>query len=84
MNEVQNYKLYDYNPGNVSTTSSNALELSKAMEKLSETNHLMAQNQVTEQRTLKALLNQQEHAYESMEVSQRIHHQAIRALMDAM
>ena len=28
---VQNHKLYDHNPGNVSTTLTEALELSKAM-----------------------------------------------------
>ena len=82
VNDIQNYKLYDHNPNNVSTTLSVALELSKAIEKLSETNHLMAQNQVMQQRTLQALLNQQEHTYEALEISQRIQHQAIRALMD--
>ena len=81
--DIQNYKLYDHNPGNISTTLNGALELSKAMAKLSKTNHLMAQNQVTQQGTLQALLNQQEHAYGAQEVSQRIQHQATRVLMDA-
>ena len=72
--EVYGVQNYDHNPGNVSTTLSDALELSKAMEKMSKTNHLMAQNQIAQQRTLQALLNQQEYTYEAQEASQRIQH----------
>ena len=76
---VPYYKLYNHNPGNVSTTSSEVLEFSKVIQKLSEMNYLMAQNQITQQRTSQALLNQQEPTNEAQEVSQRIQHQAIRA-----
>ena len=80
---IPNTKLYDPNPGNVSTMSSDGLELSKVTEKLMETNHLMAQSQVTQQRTLQALLNQQEHTYEVQEISQRMQQLTIRPLKDA-
>ena len=59
--------------------TSYALELSKAMEKLLETNHLMAQSQITQQKTLQVLMNQQKHTHEAQEIFQRIQHQAIRA-----
>ena len=43
---------------NASTASvnSNSSEISKAIEKISETNHLMAQQKMTQQRMLQALL----------------------------
>ena len=48
--------------GNVTTASvnSNSSEISRAMEKISETNQLMAQQQITQQRALQALLLHQE------------------------
>ena len=36
--------------------NSNSSEISRAIEKISETNHLMAQQQMAQQRTLQALL----------------------------
>ena len=43
---------------NISTASitSNSSEISRAKEKISETNHLMAQQQIAQQRALQALL----------------------------
>ena len=43
---------------NISTASitSNSSEISRAMEKISETNHLLTQQQITQQRALQALL----------------------------
>ena len=43
---------------NISTASitSNSSQISRAMEKISETNHLMAQQQIAQQRALQALL----------------------------
>ena len=43
---------------NISTASitSNSSEISRAMEKISETNHLMAQQQIAQQRALLVLL----------------------------
>ena len=43
---------------NISTTliTLNSSEISRAMEKISETNHLMAQQQIAQQRVLQALL----------------------------
>ena len=43
---------------NASTTSvnSNSSEISKAIKKISETNHLMAQQQMAQQRMLEVLL----------------------------
>ena len=48
--------------GNMTTASvnSNSSEISRAMEKISETNQLMAQQQITQQRVLQALLLHQE------------------------
>ena len=62
---------------------SNSSEISKAMEKISEMNQLMAQHQIAQQRTLQALLYQQEQSSESQEASQRIQSQALRVLTDA-
>ena len=50
--------LQDNNMTSVST-GSNYSEISKAMEKISETNQLLAQQQMTQQRTLQALLYHQ-------------------------
>ena len=52
-------KLQDQNVTNVST-GSNTSEISRAMEKISETNQLLAQQQMVQQRALQALLHCQE------------------------
>ena len=67
---------------NISTasTTSNSSEISRAMEKISETNHLMAQQQIAQQRALHALLLHQEQSNENQEIAQRVHTQALRAL----
>ena len=53
--------LYDQN---VTRTSENS-EISRAMEKITKTNQLMAQQQVTQQRALQALLLCQEQSSET-------------------
>ena len=53
------------------------------MEKISETNQLMAQQQTAQQRALQALLLHQEQSNENQEIAQRIQTQALRALTDA-
>ena len=70
---------------NISTASitSNSSEISRAMEKISETNHLMAQQQIAQKRVLQALLLQQEQSNENQEIAQRVQTQALRALTDA-
>ena len=70
---------------NISTAliTSNSTEISKAMEKISETNHLMAQQQIGQQRALQALLLHQEQSNENQEIAQRVQTQALRALTDA-
>ena len=70
---------------NVTTASvnSNSLEISRAMEKISETNQLMAQQQITQQRALQALLLCQEQSNETQEAAQRVQTQALRALANA-
>ena len=70
---------------NISTASitSNSSEISRAMEKISETSHLMAQQQIAQQRALLALLLQQEQSNENQEIAQRVQTQALRALTDA-
>ena len=75
--------LYDQN---VTRTSENLndSEISRAMEKIAKTNQLMAQQQVTQQRALQALLLHQEQSSESQEVTQRVQTQALRALADAI
>ena len=65
------------------STGSNQSEISKAMEKISETNQLLAQQQMTQQRTLQALLYHQEQASEIQEASQRVQSQALMALTEA-
>ena len=59
---------------NISTASitSNSSEISRAMEKISETNHLIAQQQIAQQRVLQALLLQQEQSNENQEIVQRV------------
>ena len=50
---------------------------------ISETNHLMAQQQIAQQRALQALLLHQGQSNENQEIAQRIQTQALRALTDA-
>ena len=54
------------------------------MEKISETNHLMAQQEIAHQRALQALLLHQEQSNENQEIAQRVQTQALRALTDAI
>ena len=70
--------------GNVTIglVSSNNSEISRAMEKISEMNQLMAQQQVAQQRTLQAWLAHQEQSNETQEITQRIQSQTLRALTD--
>ena len=70
---------------NISTAliTSNSSEISRAMEKISETNQLMAQQQIAQQRALQALLLHQEQSNENQEIIQRVQTQALRALTDA-
>ena len=70
---------------NVMRTSENlnSSEISRVMEKIAETNHLMAQQQVTQQRALQALLLCQEQSSETQKVTQQVQTQALRALADA-
>ena len=63
--------------------TSNSSEISRAMEKISETNHLMVQQQIAQQRALQALLLHQEQSNENQEIAQRVQTQALRALTDA-
>ena len=74
-------KLQDQNVTNVST-GSNTSEISRAMEKISETNQLLAQQQMVQQRALQALLHHQEQSSEAQEASQRIQSQALVALTE--
>ena len=57
-------KLQDQNVTNVST-GSNTSEISRAMEKISETNQLLAQQQVVQWKALQALLHHQEQSSEA-------------------
>ena len=70
--------------GNVTTASvnSNSSEIYRAMEKNLETNQLMAQQQITQQRALQALLLHQDKTNETQEAAQRVQTQALRALAD--
>ena len=70
---------------NISTAliTSNSSEISRAMEKISETNHLMAQQKIAQQRALQALLLWQEQSNENQEIAQRVQTQTLRALIDA-
>ena len=74
-------KLQDRNVTNVSK-GSNTSEISRAMEKISETNQLLAQQQMVQQRALQALLLCQEQSSEAQEASQRIQSQALVALTE--
>ena len=73
--------LYDQNITRTSENSNNS-EISRAMEKIAETNQLMAQQQVTQQRALQALLLCQEQSSETQEATQQVQTQALRALVD--
>ena len=53
------------------------------MEKITETNQLMVQQQTEQQRALQALLMCQEQSNENQEITQRVQAQALRALTDA-
>ena len=75
-------ELQDINVTSVSTESNHS-EISKAMEKISETNQLLAQQQLAQQKTLQALLYYQEQTSEVQEASQRIQSQALTALTEA-
>ena len=48
-----------------------------------ETNHLMAQQQIAQQRALQALLLYQEQSNENEEIAKRVQTQALKALTDA-
>ena len=74
-------KLQDQNVTNVST-GSNTSEISRAMEKISETNQLLAQEQVVQQKALQALLHHQKQSSEAQEASQRIQSRALFALTE--
>ena len=65
------------------STGSNHSEISKAMEKISETNQLLAQQQMAQQKTLQALLYHQEQTSKVQEASQRAQSQALMALTEA-
>ena len=52
------------------------------MGKILETNQLMAQQQITQQRVLQALLLCQEQSNETQEAAQRVQTQALRSLAD--
>ena len=54
------------------STGSNTSEISRAMGKISETNQLLAQQQMVQQKALQALLHHQEQSSEAQEASQRI------------
>ena len=65
------------------STGSNHSEISRAMEKISETYQLLAQQQMAQQKALQALLYHQEQTSEVQEASQRIQNQALMALTKA-
>ena len=75
-------ELQDINVTSVST-GSNHSEISKAMEKISEMNQLLAQQQMAQQKTQQALLYHQEQTSKVQEASQRIQSQALMALTEA-
>ena len=74
-------RLQDWNTSTASVNS-NSSEIPRVIKKISETNHLMAQQQMAQQRMLQALLLQQEQSNETQEIAQRIQTQTIRALTD--
>ena len=65
------------------STGSNHSEISRAMERILETNQLLAQQQMAQQKALQALLYHQEQTSKVQEASQRIQSQAIMALTEA-
>ena len=67
----------------MASAGSNNTEISRAMEKISETNQLLAQQQMAQQRVLQALLYHQEQSSKVQEASQRIQSQALMALTEA-
>ena len=82
MGYIKSTELQGINITSVST-GSNHSEISKAMEKISETNQLLAQQQMAQQKTLQVLLYHQEETSEVQEASQRIQSQALMALTEA-
>ena len=64
-------KLQDANITSASMNS-NSSEISRAMEKITETNQLMVQQQAKQQRVLQALLMHQEQSNENQEITQRV------------
>ena len=74
-------ELQDINMTSVST-GSNHSEISKAMEKILETNQLLAQQQMVQQKTLQVLLYHQEQTSKVQELLQRIQSQALMALTE--
>ena len=75
-------ELQDINMRSLSA-GSNHSEISKAMEKISEMNQLLAQQQMAQQKTLQALLYHQEQTSKVQEALQRIQSQALIALTEA-
>ena len=67
----------------MASADSNNTEISRAMEKILETNQLLAQQQMAQQRALQALLYHQEQSREVQEVLQRIQNQVLMALIEA-
>ena len=65
------------------STGSNHSEISRAMEKISETNQLLTQQQMAQQEALQALLYYQEQTSEVQEASQRIQSQVLMVLTEA-
>ena len=65
------------------SVNSNSSEISRTMEKITETNQLMVQQQVEQQRALQALQMHQEQSNKNQEITQRVQAQALRALTDA-
>ena len=65
------------------STGSNHSEISRAMENILETNQLLAQQQMAQQKTLQALLYCQEQTSEVEEASQGSQSQALMALTEA-
>ena len=63
----------------LASVNSNSSEISRVMEKITETNQLMVQQQAKQQRALQALLMHQEQSNENQEITQRVQVQALRA-----
>ena len=75
--------LQDANITSVSEGFNNS-EISRAMEKISEANQLLTQQQMAQQNALQALLYHQEKSSEVQEASQKIQSQALMALTEAI